>query len=323
MLNNSANPLTTTLACSPAATAQRALKMHLHLLRSSRAEYRVLTLRPGIDVQYASNYFHATWHFLTDHIGASVLARLWWALSFDRNPNVLVVIDGAHVVCNPFDDEPCKMLVFCNGDRMFVDDDVLRLVARERRAGTPSVKTVSLRTHGMALVERAAQVELAGSDKRPWNRRMGRGPYHRDERKLWMREIVEARAGAVVYRAPAEVLRVQALRIAQMSNSARLPINGAVGGRTNHEYLAAGRGLRQPLGEVQIYTGFRDMVSAAARASQSVERTDTTFAQEVARHYRHRVQGQKLQRRSADRLRKRSPLARFDDGDDWRDYPGG
>ena len=323
MMNISANPLTTTLACSPAATAQRALKMHLHLVRSGRAEYRVLTLRPGIDVQYASNYFHATWHFLTDHIGASVLARLWWALSFDRNPNVLVVIDGAHVVCNPFDDEPRKMLVFCNGDRTFVDDAVLRRVAHERRAGTPSVKTVSLRTHGMALVERAAQVELAGGDKRPWNRRMGRGPYYRDERKLWMREIVEARAGAVVYRAPAEVLRVQALRIAQMSNGARRSISTMIGGRTNHEYLAAGRGLRQPLGEVQIYTGFRDMVSAAARASQSVERTEPTLAQEVARHYWHRVQGQKLQRRSSDRLRKRSPLARFDDGDDWRDFPEG
>ena len=95
MLNISANPLTTALACSPAATAQRALKMHLHLLRTARAEYRVLTLRPGIDVQFASNYYHSTWHFLTDHIGASVLARLWWALSFDRNSNVLIVIDGA------------------------------------------------------------------------------------------------------------------------------------------------------------------------------------------------------------------------------------
>lgn len=323
MSHISTNPLTTSLACSPAATAQRALKVHLRLVQTTRAEYRVLTLRPGIDVQFASNYYHATWHFLTDHIGASVLARLWWALSFDQHANVLLVIDGAHVVCNPFDDEPRKMLVFCNGDRTFVDDEVLRLVARERRAGTPSVKTVSLRTHGMALVERAARVELAGGDKRPWNRRMGRGPYHRAERKLWMREIVEARAGAVVYRAPAEVLRVQALRIAQMTNAARLPINGAVGGRTNHEYLAAGRGLRQPLGEVQIYTGFRDMVRAAAHAAQRVERADPDFAQEVARSYRHRVQAHKLQRRSNDRLRKRSLVARFDDGDDWRDYPEG
>ena len=150
----------------------------------------------------------------------------------------------------------------------------------------------------MALVERAARVELAGGDKRPWHRRMGRGAYLRDERKLWMREIVEARAGTVVYRAPAEVLRIQALRIAQLANGARLLFDGAIGGRTNHEYLAAGRGLRQPLGEVQIYTGFRDMVSAALHATQRIDRAAPAFAQEVARHYRHRVQARKLRRRA-------------------------
>jgi hypothetical protein len=305
-VNLKTNAQTTELACSPAATAQRALKMHLRLLPTKRGVYSVLTLRSGIDVQFASNYYHNTWHILTDHIGASVLARLWWALSFDRHDNLLIVISGAHVVQNPFDDEPRKMLVFCNGSRTFIDDDVLRAVAALCRSGAPSLKTVPLRTHGMALVERAEQNELAGGDKRPWNRRMGRGPYARDERKVWMQEIVEARVGAVVYRAPAAVLRTQALRIAKMATWAHPMFAGMPGGRTTHEYLAAGRGLRQPLGEVQIFTRFRDMVSAAKRAEPLVDRNDDAFAVEMQEHYarskrlavRHRAQARKLRRRA-------------------------
>ena len=54
------------------------LKLHLHLCDLGGETFHVVTLRPDTDVCFSTNYFHETWHILSDVQGARALARLMW-----------------------------------------------------------------------------------------------------------------------------------------------------------------------------------------------------------------------------------------------------
>src|SRR5262245_54962636 len=52
------------------------LKMHLRVRRLAGRTYHLVTLRPDARVGFSTNFFHQTWHILSDHRGARLLARL-------------------------------------------------------------------------------------------------------------------------------------------------------------------------------------------------------------------------------------------------------
>src|SRR5215467_6778077 len=87
------------------------LKLHRRLMRLDGRDYTVITLRPGTDARFSTNYFHDTWHVLSDWHGARLLGRLLWGLAYQRVPGTLVLIDRPFLDPNPFDAEPADPIV--------------------------------------------------------------------------------------------------------------------------------------------------------------------------------------------------------------------
>ena len=86
----------------------KGLKMHLREVRVGSYTYRVVSLRASTTTRFSTNYFHQTWHLLTDGEGAALLARLFWGLAFQRMPGTLLLIEAEHLVPTPFEaDPPC------------------------------------------------------------------------------------------------------------------------------------------------------------------------------------------------------------------------
>jgi hypothetical protein len=71
----------------------------------------VITLRPGTDSRFSTNYFHETWHILSDFHGSRLLGRLLWGLAFQRNPGTVVLIDRPHLDPTPFEPEPASPIL--------------------------------------------------------------------------------------------------------------------------------------------------------------------------------------------------------------------
>lgn len=236
-----------------AAALSRPLKLHLRLFRGPRYSYRVLTLRPSCGVRFSNNYFHDTWHLLSDLGGAAILARLLWGLSYQRQAGTILLVDEAHLVPTPFEADPAAPLLCSVVDSpaaAHLDDEHLAALRRWLRRPGPQVTTVKLQTFGLdAALQR---------DDRGVSRSYRHDAEHRP---LWAKERMSKRAGILCYAAPAEILRAQALVIA------RMPRHTYFG--TNYHYLAEGdagrpgRSYRAPEGEVQIFSDFRERVAAA------------------------------------------------------------
>jgi len=69
------------------------LKLHRHAVRLGGERYTVITLRPGTRAGFSGNYYHETWHVLSDLHGAWLLGRLLWGLAYQRVPRTLILID--------------------------------------------------------------------------------------------------------------------------------------------------------------------------------------------------------------------------------------
>jgi hypothetical protein len=54
---------------------------------------------------FSTNFFHQTWHIVTSQRGAQLLARLLWAISFERHPGTLLLIHGKNLAPTPFEAE--------------------------------------------------------------------------------------------------------------------------------------------------------------------------------------------------------------------------
>ena len=244
----------------------KGLKMHLRIVDVHGTTFRVATLRASTRVRFSTNYFHDTWHILTDGEGARLFARLLWALSFQRAPGTCVLIDAPHMTSTPFEADPALPVLLMRDDLASADPDRLRFLRarlRERADGggrhadgAPNSMTIRFHTFGMP------------ENVRAWHdARIPPARHYEDEKLLFAREKMSRISGFIVYSAPAEILREHALSIHHMRG----------GKYADYLYLAEGvraRWSHSPPGEIQVFQHFKDMVSAAKVARHEIIGTE-------------------------------------------------
>ncbi|MFE3022756.1 TfoX/Sxy family DNA transformation protein [Nocardia tengchongensis] len=220
------------------------LKLHRHVVRAAGRVHTVITLRPGTDVRFSTNRFHDTWHVLSDDHGARLLARLLWGLSYQARPGTVVLIDRAFLTPTPFEAESPDPIVLVPGWCTPFDERV----AGEFKRRLPLVKpegTVRWHTFGLdRTVEPGALDDWWGRYRR--REHNGRVSHSHGFVVLTPSSPDESRAWAL-----------QAMR---------LNTQGAFG--TDYTYL--GPFDRSYEGEIQVFRGFRSMVSVAGRARTRV-----------------------------------------------------
>jgi hypothetical protein len=293
------------------------LKLHLRIAELPGQTYRVLTLRPSFGARFSNNRFHDTWHLLTDAVGARVLARLWWGLSYQRQRGTILMLDAPHIVSTPFEADaaaPCLFALAGSPTEVSLDEDHLIALRKWlRKPGAPAT-TVKLQTFGLtAELEQEAREEGDEHALREARVAAWRTMRSAEREPLWAQERMSKRAGFLCYTAPPEVMRWQALAMHRMPNHLYRGMN--------YHYLAEGAGGRPggnyhpPEGEVQVFSDFAERVSAAKqgrlRALEDPQRRALTPAeQERTWSAAERVLAERLalrQRRSAQR-RERAAL---------------
>ena len=217
-------------------------KVHLRVRRLAGRTLRVLTLRPGTDVVLSNNYFHETWHLVTDGRGAKALAHLLWALSYQRHPGTLVLLAPPFVAASPFDGDRARPVLLVPAHLTGLDADALATLRAHLRSGTlgPPDGTVRLDTRGLAEATHL--------------------PYHEMDRA---KETMGVREGFVVYRGDVRALRMAAWSAHRM--------RGYAGPFSSYDYLA------DRDGEIQIFDDFRARV-VAARTARSASNIAPGFA---------------------------------------------
>jgi hypothetical protein len=222
------------------AANREGLKLHLRVIDVGDYVYRVISLRPSFGVRYSTNFFHETWHIVTDEAGAKTLGRLFWGLSFQKAEGTLVLIDRPHLVTTPFDGDPGDLIAIAPRSTSTDTKRLYRLREALRRHPC-SDGTVRFQTFGLpAFLERTWQERRRDYDILD---------------PLFDLERMDRRAGMVCYTAPPEILRVHGSGI----YATRPDEYG------RYHYLDERRdGRHYPNGEVQVFTNFMDRVSAAA-----------------------------------------------------------
>ena len=125
------------------------LKVHRRSVRLDRLEYTILSPRPTEEARFATNYFHETWHVITSRRGAALLARLCWAMAFQRRERTIVLIDSPLIVPTPFDADLSSPIAIVNNDLgAFSRAAVKDLRAQLPLTGVPD-GTVVLQTRGL------------------------------------------------------------------------------------------------------------------------------------------------------------------------------
>lgn len=217
------------------------LKLHLRVVSAGRATFRVVTLRPATQARFSTNWFHQTWHMLTDRAGAFVLARLLWALSFQRERGTVVMLDRAHLVPTPFEADPPQPILLVPSWLTRADGESLRALRFQLRKPWPS-KTVRFQTFGIA-------------GDQPIDARHRNDPRRRRDEAA---EHVDERAGFICWTAPAPIFRQRARAVYSMRHCREM----------DYEYLAYGESRAE--GEVQVFREFATMLSAARVARRTV-----------------------------------------------------
>ncbi len=275
------------------------LKLHLRVAELPGQTYRVLTLRPQFGARFSNNLFHDTWHLLSDLAGAQVLARLWWGLSFQRQAGTVILLDDAHLVPTPFEADPplpCLFALAGEPTRVSLAEEHLIALRRWLRKPPPPT-TVKLHTFSMAAALEADARAAAARELR-----------YAEWEASWAKERVSKRAGFLCYSAPAEVLRSQALTVHRLG--------GFTYRGMNYHYLAEGGGryrrdYRAPEGEVQVFSDFRERVSAAVegRRQAAPEQPADRPLPDDERHRTWTAAERALARRVAARQAKRARQA--------------
>jgi hypothetical protein len=243
------------------------MKMHLRIVRLSKTTLNVVTLRPHTEVAYSTNYFHDTWHILSDRHGAQLLARLMWGLSFQRNLATVVMIQGENIRATPFGAERSDpiLLRLENGPKL--DTAQLRSLHRIQKRLTPSQRTIRGQTFGLdQAIERLQEKRRLGDySLAPTEQWM----YYDSSKSLWNAEQMRRRGGFVCYSAPAIIMRKTAERIAMLD-----PTTYGM----DYEYIA------DRDGEVQIFNDYTERCSASKEARREVLSQNQSF-QEPASLY--------------------------------------
>ncbi|NOU32801.1 MAG: hypothetical protein HOO96_33260 [Polyangiaceae bacterium] len=225
-----------------ASTHRDVLKVHRREVRVGPRAFQVLTLRAATRVRFSSNYFHDTHHILTGPAGVRLLAQLFWALSYQRVPHTLFVIDGEHLVPTPFEADPALPIAIVPEALTHVDDATLRQV----RARMPKASDGTVRLTCSDLAERARTQD--------WRALRRLDPQRGRER-------MSERGGFRCYTAPPDILRAEALALQCM---------GTYNGSGYHYLAHRGTWSRAPDGEVQVLDAFDDMCASAEVARAEV-----------------------------------------------------
>ena len=222
------------------------LKVHRRSVRLDRLDYTILSPRPSEEVRFATDYFHETWHVITSERGAALLARLCWAMAFQRRERTVVLIDAPLIVPSPFDADLSSPIVVVNNDL----GSFSRAAARDLRAQVPLSTapdgTVVLQTRGL---DQALENIIEFRD-----RNQGSQVQNQHQKRRW----IDGSNGLVVVAAPPPVLRTWGVDLSDL--------------RTwSHEGSSA-HSLDYPakVGEVQVLDDFDAMVAKAQLARSRV-----------------------------------------------------
>jgi hypothetical protein len=286
--------------------AEGRLKVHLRLLRLGGGTYRVITLRPGTPAAFSTNYFHNTWHVVTDMAGARLLARLLWGLAYQRHPGTLVLVHGEHLRPTPFEAERSGPFVLAPAGLTRLDASALRrLKALLPRLGPPT-HTARWLTFGLDEALAAWRDEREGCPvEREWEALRSK-----ENRRLWAQERMVHRGGFICYSAPPPVLRYQALAVHSLRVKA-----GNYATEMNYHFLAERTSAVSWCGdgEVQIFADYRDRVAAATQArTELLPRPNQPVLSETLQELISRRRDQIKRRRSRCRRRRRQPRALAD-----------
>jgi hypothetical protein len=129
--------------------AQERLKVHRRSVRLDGRAYTVLSPRPSASSRFATNQDGAMYQVLTDPVGAQFLARLCWAMAYQRHERTLTVIDSNFLVPNPFGADTSSPIVIVNSALGSLSDAVLADLQSQLPLATPSDGTVVLQTRGL------------------------------------------------------------------------------------------------------------------------------------------------------------------------------
>lgn len=210
-------------------------------------------------MRFAVNYFHDTWHILSDLHGARFLARLMWGLSYQRLADTLICIGPPFLDPNPFDAEPSMPIVFACAPRATVPNGAARALRRALPLGVGD-GTVRWQTHGLSRFG----PDLDGPPERRWKEYLewlrGRPEDHDKVR----RHMVEVRGGVLVLEGAPIVLRDWAISAHHMSFD---------WGPMDYDELAGltwRPGRDGDDGEIQVFAEYRRMVGVARAARAEV-----------------------------------------------------
>ncbi|MFI2231816.1 TfoX/Sxy family DNA transformation protein [Nocardia testacea] len=213
------------------------LKLHRRSLRLDGRVHTVISLRAGTAARFSTNYFHDTWHLLSDDHGSRLLATLLWGLSYQARPATVLLIDRPFLTPTPFEADPADPILLVPGWCTRLTPRAVRELMRRLPLRTAPEGTVRWRAHGLTTATYSPH----------WAPHRGR---------------TERVKGAIVVTpsSPAEC-RDWALYIAAMDT-------GAHG--TDYTYLDDHH--RWVTGEVQTFRRFHHMVGTAGQARRTVLR---------------------------------------------------
>jgi hypothetical protein len=223
------------------------LKLHRCRLRLQGRPYTVLTLRPGTDARFSTNFFHDTWHILSDWHGARLLGRLLWGLAYQRVPGTLVAIDRPFLDPNPFDAEPADPIALVPAHITALTGKAARELRHQLPLTGAGDGTVRWHTHGLdaAVATRRADHERpAGSWRPPWIQPQG------------FQERMDRIGGLITLAATPDALKEYAACIHTLGD--------------HHYHGMAYAEIDWPHGEVQVLRDYRRRVSAARVARREV-----------------------------------------------------
>jgi hypothetical protein len=171
------------------------LKTHRRTLVLSGSRYTVLSPRPSVAARFATNRYHETWHIVTDMSGAHLLARLCWAMAFQRHPRTVIVIDPPLLAPNPHDGDPPLPIVVVNDDLGLFDREAATALRVALPFETVSEGTVALQTRGLDVALNNPEEFAQSDDQAGWR------DAHQERR--W----IDASDGLLVIASPPPVLR--------------------------------------------------------------------------------------------------------------------
>jgi hypothetical protein len=239
------NPLRAHQRPQTAKSADDRMKLHRHAVAVGDRTYTVITLRPGTYARFSNNYYHHTWHILSDLHGARVLGRLLWGLSYQRVPGTLVLIDRPNIDPSPFSAAPADPIALVPSHITSLPERAAR-VLRARLPLTRPEGTVRWHTPGLDY----AVAALAAGHAR-WQPRRDRAGQGRIART----------GGLVNFTAPPQALREWAVEVYRLGSWITCGMD--------YTYLSVGEKSRYE-GEVQVFTDYRHRVRAARAARREI-----------------------------------------------------